>query len=43
MLKPLPERWFMILMSKVKDSPGALKGNSIYRPLPQSAIKTTKG
>lgn len=29
----------MTLMSKVKVYPGALKGNSVYRSLPQSAIK----
>lgn len=43
MFKPPSERWFMILMSEVKDRPRALKGNSVYRPLPQSAIKTTNG
>lgn len=42
MFKSLPERWFMILMAKIKDRPGALKGNSLYKPFPQSAIKTTK-
>lgn len=29
----------MTLMSKVKVCPGALKGNSVYSSLPQSAIK----
>lgn len=35
----LSQRWLMTLMSKVKVCPGALKGNSVYSSLPQSAIK----